>query len=144
MTIAVTDLVKMTQAELDRLYKNAPVGAIPNGDAKGAVISVLGFPTGEIIASTIELIVWQGKVFNRDRGILVNKVTPFGLELVEARVYRGKSWLCEGESIILDYSRTSFIAQQIRDEIREVAPGIYLGNTYWGQERVLNFTLEFS
>jgi hypothetical protein len=58
-------------------------------------------------------------------------------------VYRGESWAGAGEAIILDYSQTSFVAQKIRDEIREVAPGIYLGNAYWGKTRVLNFILEF-
>jgi hypothetical protein len=86
---------------------------------------------------------WQGKVFYREQGFLLNRLTPVGLKLVKAKVYRGESWLCDGESIILDYSKTSFVAQKIRDEIREVAPNIYLGQAYWDQTRVLCFALEF-
>jgi hypothetical protein len=146
MTVQVlktTDLMKMSQAELDELYRNSPVGTIPNGDAKGTVVTVAEVPLGEIPSSLIHAIAWQGKIFYRDRQYLLNKLTPFGVELVKAEVYVGESWLCGGESIILDYSKDSFIAQEIRDEIREVAPGIYLGNAYWGKTRVLNFILEF-
>ena len=35
---------------------------------------------------------------------------------------------------MLDYSKTSLIAHWIRDEIREVSPGIYLGLVYLGQK----------
>jgi len=29
----------------------------------------------------------------------------------------------------------------IRDEIREVEPGVYLGKVWWGKTRVLDFAL---
>jgi len=45
------------------------------------------------------------------------------------------------ETIIIDYSQTSFVAKKIRDEIREVAPGIYLGKVWWGKTRILDFAL---
>jgi hypothetical protein len=31
----------------------------------------------------------------------------------------------------------------IRDEIREIAPGTYLGKVYWGKKRLIDFVLEF-
>lgn len=142
-TIKPIDLTKMSQAELDKLYKNSPVGVIPDGDSRGTVVTVGGFQIGEFLASLINLLAWQGKVFERDQEFLLNKLTIFSFHLVKAQVYRGESWLCQGESIILDYTKTSFVAQKIRDEIREVAPGVYLGNAYWGDQRVLSFTLQF-
>ena len=36
---------------------------------------------------------------------------------------------------MLDYSKTSLVAQWIRDEIRQVAPKIYLGQVYWEKKR---------
>lgn len=142
-TLQTMDLMKMSQAELDELYKNSPIGSIPDGDSNGTAIVAAGSLLGQILASIIKLLLWQGKVFYRDREFLVNKISPFRLKAIKAQVYRGDSWLCDGESIILDYSQTSFVAQKIRDEIREVAPGIYLGNAYWGKTRVLGFILEF-
>ena len=142
-TLQTMDLMKMSQAELDELYKNSPIGSIPDGDSKGTVIVAAGSLLGQILSSIIKLLVWQGKVFYRDREFLVNKISPFRLKAIKAQVYKGDSWFCDRESIILDYSKTSFVAQKIRDEIREVAPGIYLGNAYWGKTRVLGFMLEF-
>ncbi|KYC40756.1 hypothetical protein WA1_24275 [Scytonema hofmannii PCC 7110] len=141
--LKTTDLMHMSQAELDELYKNSSIGTIPEGNGKGTVITIGGFGLGPVLSLLIRLIAWQGKVFYGDRESLLNKLTPFRIRLVKAEVYKGESWLCDGESIILDYSKTSFVAQKIRDEIREVAPGIYLGNAYWGKTRLLNFILEF-
>lgn len=119
------------------------MGPIPDGRSRGTVLFLTHLPTGDLFASLISLLAWQGKVFHRDQGYLLNRVTPCGLELVKANVYGGKSWFAEGQGIILDYSQTSFIAQKIRDEIRQVAPGLYVGQAYWEDHRVLCFCLEF-
>jgi hypothetical protein len=47
------------------------------------------------------------------------------------------------ETIVLDYSQTSLAARSVRDEIREVAPGLYLGLAFWRGRRVLHFSLRF-
>lgn len=142
-TLTTTDLVKMSQAELDELYQHSPIGEIPDGDSKGRAMIIPGSVLAKALLPVIKLLAWQGKVFYRDQEFLLNKISPFSFKAIKATIYRGESWVCEGEAIILDYSKTSFVAQKIRDEIREVAPGIYLGNAYWGKTRVLNFILEF-
>ena len=48
------------------------------------------------------------------------------------------------ETIVLDYSKTSVLAHYIRDEIREVAPNLYLGIVYWGHTKTINFALDFA
>lgn len=144
MTVTRVDLVKMSQFELDEIYRNSYRGEIPDGNARGTAIIAPGSPVTEGMASLINMLAWQGKIFYREQGYLLNKMSPFSWELVDAKVYVGNSWLCEGESIILDYSQSSFfLAQPIRDEIKEVAPNLYLGNAYWDKTRVLNFVLEF-
>ena len=144
MTVTMADLVKMSQAELDEIYHNSPMGKIPNGDSQGTAIIAPDSPFTEGIASMVGWLAWQGKIFNQEQGFLFNKVTGFGIPSIKAQVYVGKSWLSDGDSIILDYSKTEiFLLQAIRDEIREVSPGIYLGNAYWDKVRVLNFALEF-
>jgi hypothetical protein len=45
------------------------------------------------------------------------------------------------ECIVLDYSKSWLVARWIRDEIREVAPGQYLGVVFVGRVKVLNFAL---
>jgi hypothetical protein len=142
-TLTRSDLLAMSQAELDDLYKRSPVGATPDGDSKGTAIVGAGSGISKVLAAVIKLLAWQGKVFHMDQAFLLNKITPFGLKQIKAQVYREKSWIDDQEAIILDYSKTSFVAQKIRDEIREVAPKLYLGQAYWGRTRVLNFVLEF-
>jgi len=58
-------------------------------------------------------------------------------------VYKGKSWFDNKECIVLDYSKTSLLAKHIRDEIRQIGPGLYLGVVFWDQTRTLNFALQF-
>ena len=60
-----------------------------------------------------------------------------------AKVYKDMSWLDGKECIVLDYSDTSLVAQWIRDEIRTIGPGVYLGKVYWDDTRLIDFALEF-
>ncbi len=136
-------LKQLSPDELDNLYRQSSIGTIPNGKGEGNVLFFTQLPKDNPLPSLIKLLVWRGKVFYRDQGFLLNRMSPFDLELVKASVYSGDSWLAEGNSIILDYSKTSFVAQAIRDEIREVATGLYLGQAYWDRDRVLCFSLEF-
>ena len=55
---------------------------------------------------------------------------------MRAKVYKEASWFDGKETIVLDYSKTSFVARKVRDEIREVAPGLYLGLVFWEREKV--------
>jgi hypothetical protein len=45
---------------------------------------------------------------------------------------------------VLDYSKRSLVARWVRDEIRRVAPGLYLGLVYLKRTRLIYFTLQFS
>ena len=63
---------------------------------------------------------------------------------MRAKVYKDESWLDGEESIVLDYSKTSLVAHWVRDEIRVVAPGTYLGLVYWERTKILDFALEFA
>ncbi len=143
MTLTTDDLLNRSAAELDELYRQATLGPIPDGQAEGRVLFLTDQPVNRVVSWFVHLLAWQGKVFHRDERYLLNRVTTFGLKLVKANIYPGESWFAPGESIILDYSKTSFVAQKIRDEIREVSPGLFIGQAYWGDQRVLSFSLQF-
>ena len=143
MAYDVHKLLQMQQAELDDLFRGSPAGDIPNGEAKGTAIISPGTVFSESIARMVSLFAWQGKVFDASRGVLKNRITPFGLEAILARVYKADSWLDQKECIVLDYSDTSLVAHWIRDEIRCVAPDVYLGKVYWDKARLIDFCLEF-
>jgi len=143
MSYDVSQLLAMSQAELDDLFRNSPAGDIPDGPAKGTAIIAPGTTYTENIAEIINHFGWQGKVFNAQKGLLKNRILVFGLEAIIARVYKAPSWLDGKECIVLDYSDTSLVAQRIRDEIRLIGPGFYLGKVYLGKERLIDFCLQF-
>ena len=143
MAYDVAQLLAMTQTQLDELFKASPAGDIPDGPAKGTAIIAPGTKYSERIADLINHFGWQGKVFDAKKGVLKNKILFFGLEAILARVYKDKSWFDGEECIVLDYSETSLLAHYIRDEIRLIGPGFYLGKVYWGKERLIDFCLQF-
>jgi hypothetical protein len=143
MAMTMDDLMKMSQAQLDELFRNSPAGEIPNGEAKGTAIVAPGTELEETAAKFIHLFAWQGKVFDAAHGELRNKILPFGMKAIIAKVYKDKSWFDGQECIALDYSKTSLIAHWIRDEIRTVAPGLYLGIVFWGKRKLIDFALQF-
>jgi hypothetical protein len=143
MAITVPELLKMSQAQLDELFTNSPPGEIPDGEAKGTAIIAPGTTYSDEIADFINHFAWQGKNFDAKKGALRNRILPFGLNAIIAKVYKAPSWLDGKECIVLDYSETSLLAHWIRDEIREIAPGLYLGKVYWGKKRLIDFAIEF-
>ena len=135
----------MDREALDQVYREADAGSIPEGDTRGTAI-VAGAFLARCYARFARLFGWQGKVFDlygpgKAVGILVNKITPFSLTFIVAKVYKDTSWLDGKETIVIDYGATSFVARKIRDEIREVEPGVYLGKVWWGKTRILDFAL---
>jgi hypothetical protein len=143
MAYDVPQLLKMTQAQLDELFTNSPAGEIPDGEADGTAIISPGTDFSPEIASFINHFAWQGKVFDSQKGVLKNRILPLGLNAILAKVYKDKSWLDGKECIVLDYSETSLVAHWIRDEIRQIGPGLYLGVVYWGKKRLIDFALQF-
>ncbi|MCH4565120.1 hypothetical protein MKP05_18645 [Halomonas sp. EGI 63088] len=147
MSTTVQQWLDMPREQLDDLYRRAEPGAIPNGDTRGTPI-VTGSPLARAYAHFARLFAWQGKVFDMfaedgSAGVLVNKVTPLSLSFVVAKVYRAPSWMDDRETIVIDYSSTSFFFRAVRDEIREVEPGVYLGKVWLGKTRILDFALEY-
>lgn len=145
MNPKISQWLNMSREELDEIYKNAKAGAVPRGDTYGTAI-LAGSSMARGLAKVARLFAWQGKVFDMyaeqgEKGVLVNKVSPFGIKLVVAKVYRGASWMDNNETIVIDYASTSLMARKIRDEIREVEPGVWLGKVWWGKKRVLDFAL---
>ena len=144
MALTQNDLLDLSSDELDELFRRSPAGEIPNGDAEGKVL--VGSDDDDVsdkVAWIARTLAWKGKVFNREKGDLKNKILPFGIKAVRAKVYKQASWFDGEETIVLDYSKTSFFARKVRDEIREVAPGLFLGLVYWKKDKVLHFSLDF-
>jgi hypothetical protein len=141
MVVDVPQLATMSPDELDTLFRESSAGEIPVGRTQGAVLVAPGTKVAWPAKRLIQWLVWRGKVFNPEKGDLLNVILPFDVKAVRAKVYKDPSWFDQAETIVLDYSKTSRIARKIRDEIREVSPGVYLGLVFWGRNRILYFTL---
>jgi hypothetical protein len=138
----VKDLLKMSSADLDALFKTLESGPIPDGAAKGTAIIAAGSAFTDELAELVNIFAWQGKVFDPKRGVLRNKILPIGLNAIVATVYKDPSWFDQKECIVIDYSDTSLVAKWVRDEIRMVSPGLYLGKVYWDHKPLIHFALE--
>jgi hypothetical protein len=143
MAYTAPQLLSMSQKELDDLFSSSPAGDIPNGEAQGTAIIAPGTVFSHEIASVINIFGWQGKTFDATHGTLTNRILPFGVNAIVAQVYKSQSWLDNKECIVLDYSQTSLVAKHIRDEIRQIGPGTYLGIVYWDKTRTIHFALQF-
>ena len=153
---AITDpaeFLKLSDKQLDEIFRNAPAGPIPNGQGEGTAIIAPGTAVSDTIAKFVHIFSWKGKVVEPDaidppRAKLKNRLLLLGTKAIIAQVYKSESWLDGKACIVLDYSHTSIVAQWIRDEIREVSPGVYLGVVYWGKEKpsahkLIHFALKF-
>ncbi len=143
MTYTSSQLLELSKQELDDLFSNSPAGDIPNGEGNGTAIIAPGTVFSAKIASLINIFGWQGKTFDAAHGTLTNRILAFGLNAIVAEVYKSTSWFDSKECIVLDYSKTSLVAEHIRDEIREIGPGTYLGLVYWDKNKTIHFSLEF-
>lgn len=147
------EFLKLSSEQLDEIFRHSTPGEVPVGEGEGTAIIAPGTAVSDAIAKFVHLFSWKGKVFERDpadpqRGTLKNRLLLLGTKAIIAQVYRGESWFDQKECIVLDYSHTSLVAQWVRDEIREVSPGVYLGIVFWGKEKehahkLIHFGLKF-
>jgi len=125
--LSASSLIRMGGPELDSLYRQGASVSLPAGRVRGTALLAPGTRRNGAMASGTRL-VWQGKTIDATNAIATNRF--FGLPVVRAQIYQGTSWLDGAPALILDYSRTSRVYAQNRDEIRQIAPGLFLGLMY--------------
>lgn len=123
----IDQLLTLSQAQIESVYRQGTVAGLPAGRVRGTAILSPGTSRSKLLSRGARL-VWQGKIIDPADASAVNRF--FGVKIVRASMYQGQSWLDGGPSLILDYSQTSRIYAANRDEIRLVAPGLYLGLMY--------------
>jgi hypothetical protein len=143
-TITPSALVGMSRRELGELFRAGTVPGIPDGQGRGAMLLGTGGRLSRLAAALCYALAWRGKVVDAKAGRLTNILTPLAVRAVQADVYEAPSRYDQKPCIVLDYSRRSFVARTVRDEIREVSPGLYLGLVFWRRRHVLDFSLDFT
>ena len=120
----VDDLARLTPAQLEALYAQGTAAPPPGGKVRGLPLIAPGRRFGPV-ASRAGRLAWQGKVFQPEEATAVNRF--FGVRMIRGNLSFGPSWRDGRSALILDYNGTSTIYGRYRDEIRQVAPGVYLG-----------------
>jgi hypothetical protein len=120
-------LLRMTPAEIEAVYRRGSAVAIAPGRVRGTALLATGTRRARMLSRGARL-VWQGKVIEPDQATAVNRF--FGVRMIRGELAQGPSWLDGAPALILDYGRTSRIYAHNRDEIRQVAPGLFLGLMY--------------
>jgi hypothetical protein len=133
-------LRRMSYAELDELYRSAKrPGFVSDldGHARGAMLAWRRPRTGPIawwlrVFGASAAFPWEGKSFTgtSEEGTGINRVTFFGKRnWFPFKTRFDKSFLDGKPTFVLDYSGPGNppLIRSIVDEIREVAPGLYLG-----------------
>lgn len=142
--LTARDLPSMRGKQLDALFANAPAGEIPVGKGRGQALMATGTFAARPLMTITRLLAWQGKVFDGPSHTLRNLISPFGFKAITADVYVDASRLDGKPCIVLDYSKTSRVAGFVRDEIRQVGPGLYVGVVYVRSRRApIRFSLAF-
>ena len=141
MSLTPADLIRMTRAERESLYAASPAGPIPEGETCGYGLAGSWLFVRWFLVVFARLFLWQGKLFRKSEGGLINRILPPGFLGIRAQVYEGASWVDGKPAVFLDYSKTSFLARAIHDEVRQVAPDLYLGKVWWGKTPLVHFAL---
>jgi len=140
-TLDEGDLVRLTNDELDDVFRASPAGELPAGVVRGTALVFNGTLACRVIAKLAYWFAWQGKKLDPDRRGLVNRITPLRLPLIRATVSHGKSWVDDKDCTVIDYSKTSLVARMVRDETRLIAPGLHLGVVWLWRRRAAWFAL---
>ncbi|MGW5664424.1 hypothetical protein ACWEWG_30830 [Streptomyces sp. NPDC003758] len=127
VALTESDLLDAGDDRLVEVFGASPAGDIPKGPLQGTgIVRWGGGWLARPLAWLVRMAVWRGKVFVSE-GYLSNRMTPFDVLAVVAQVYKGPSLMDEQECIVIDYSRMSLVARGVRDEMRQVGQGLYLG-----------------
>lgn len=161
--ISLDSLAEMSSAELDALYRAASQPADlkgVDGKPKGRMLAVDADDQTMVMAgirrfAAMGVFPWDGKSFSYSSGaegrginrvkLLVTQMDwfPFATRIQPSAI-DGKP------CIYLDYEQPEnpWFIGKIHDEIREVAPGIYMGPAMWKRENgpllILWFALDFN
>lgn len=144
--LILDDLSAMSISELDNLYRQGTMPAsfkVLDGTPKGRMLAIRGLDKTPLFKpirffSKARVFPWDGKNFtaiNDIQGTGINRINlivlkqnwfPFNVR-VEPSVIDGK------DCIYLDYNlpENPWFIRKIRDELRAVAPGLFLGPAMW-------------
>lgn len=138
---SLSELLRLSTGTLCAMYRDATVPAIADlrGDLKGRMLAVegLGAPLAGMVRrfAASDAFPWRGKSFaptSPERGEGKNRVFDDRFQLFRFETFVGPSRAGAFDAVQLDYDlpENPFFIRAIKDEIRQVEPGLYLGQAY--------------
>ncbi len=119
------ELARLDRDQLDATFAAGTASQSPVGVGRGRILLLDGRMPH--VRAWFQGLAWKGKVFSPD-GTFVNQWA--GFRAIASRVEVGPSW-CDGRPcLVLEYPPGTPIFGNARDELREVAPGLWLGRFY--------------
>ena len=125
--ITLDRLKRMSAAELAETFARAEVGRPPAGVAHGRGVCVIDARLPRVQRGLTNL-VWRGKVLAED-GSFVNRWAG-GVRAIGSQYVIAPSWVDGRPAVVMEYPPGTPLFANTRDELREVAPGLYLGPLY--------------
>jgi hypothetical protein len=125
--LTMHDLKRMSPCELEALFRHAEIGTPFVGTARGRLLYSTDerHPHLKVWRSNAA---WKGKVAEPD-GHFVNRWIG-GIQAIESQYVIGASWVDGKPAVIMEYAPGTRLFANTHDELREVAPGLYLGPLY--------------
>jgi hypothetical protein len=148
-------LLELPPDALAVLYREARVPRLSaiSGDLRGRMLAIpaLSGPAASLIRrfAGSSSFPWKGKSFRSlgaDRGQGDNRVLADRFHLFRFDTFVGPSRAGNFDAVQLDYDNPDnpFFIRAIKDEIREIAPGLYLGQAYLALKDAEHLALYFA
>jgi uncharacterized protein (TIGR03000 family) len=119
---SLDQLARLSCPQLEQLFAQAPAAPLRVGFARGSILVLSGRPFPEMSRKVAGLI-WRGKHFQED-GTFVNQWA--GFRAIRSEVTLGPSYYDGKPSLLLEYPKPVPYFGKMRDEVREIAPGLCL------------------
>jgi hypothetical protein len=120
------DLARLDRDQLDAAFATGTAGESPVGFGRGRILLRVDGKMPRVRAR-LQGLAWKGKVFRPD-GTFINQWA--GFRAIASRVEVGPSWYDGRPCLVLEYPPGTPVFGNARDELREVAPGLWLGRFY--------------
>jgi hypothetical protein len=148
-------LLTLSPRELEPLYIGAKVPRLDEvgGDLRGRMLAWPVLTEGSAVASFLRAFAsskgfpWRGKSFTPDehRGEGINRVLSDRFRLFRFETFIGKSRAGDFDALQLDYDlpENPFFIRMIKDEIREIERGVWLGQAWLKTKKSETLVLYF-
>lgn len=123
---ALSQLKHLCRAQLDQLFAQGLACTLPVGHGAGKVLIVCDARCPRLRAK-LQSLVWKGKIFDED-GCFINQW--LGFRAIRAHAEFDTSWFDGRPCIAMNYPPGTPVFGNVRDELREIGPGLYLGRMY--------------